>query len=150
MPTVRTDREVIENRLVTVRRTVDCLGALGAVSVQRLADQPSIGLVIERDLWLIRDMASAIDVTIASMRGYPRSAGVYDATVRAGVIDDALAARLEPADGPHHVLLQLCLDTEPGEVEDVVSSAVSAFREYARLATEWNSLDQSCAVSTPS
>jgi hypothetical protein len=143
--TTRTDHEVIENKLVTIGRTVEALNALGAVSVERLAEQPSIGLVIERDLWLIRDLAQSIETIIARLHADVASLNSYGATVRAGVIDHALAERLEPDDGPYHVLVQLCLDSDPNEVAVVVNAAVTAFREYVRLLTSWNADDRAQA-----
>jgi uncharacterized protein YutE (UPF0331/DUF86 family) len=59
-------------------------------------------------------------------------AAAFGAAERAGVIDARVAASLTPPDGPHHVLVQLYLDTEPERVAAVVSAAVSGYQQYVR------------------
>ena len=57
-------------------------------------------------------------------------AAAFGAAARAGLIDERLAVALAPPDGPHHLLVQQYLDTEPERVAGVVSDAVAAYREY--------------------
>ena len=64
-------------------------------------------------------------------------AAALGAAVRAGLIDADLAAALAPADGPHHVQVQLYLDTEPERVAAVVSAAVAGYQEYVSRVAAW-------------
>jgi uncharacterized protein YutE (UPF0331/DUF86 family) len=106
------DREAVRNQLVTMRNAVDQLSAAGPLDRARLADDPASGLVVERLLALLADLAFDIS--------------------RAGLIDERLAVTLAPLDGPHHLLVQQYLDTEPERVAGVVADAVAAYREYVR------------------
>ena len=135
------DTEPVERRLITMRRSVGQLGALGPVGRGRLDRDPAAGLVIERVLALLADLAFEINCQVAAALGdVPKTpAAAFAAAARAGLIDERLAAALTPPDGPHHVLVQLYLDTEPERVAGVVSAAVAGYREYVRQATAWTS-----------
>ena len=129
------DADPVERRLVTMRRSVGQLAALGPVGRGRLASDPACGLVIERVLALLAELAAEINVEVAEavLGERPRTPGAcLEAAERAGMIDARLAAALTPPDGPHHVLVQLYLDTEPDQVAAVVSAAVSCYRQYVR------------------
>jgi hypothetical protein len=68
----------------------------------------------------------------------PRTPGAaFDAVGRVGVLDPELAAALAPPDGPHHVLLQLSLDTDPDEAAAVVRTALTGYRTYVHQVTSW-------------
>lgn len=133
--------EPVERRLITMRRSVEQLGALGPVGRGRLDRDPAAGLVIERVLALLADLAFEINCQVAAALGEaPETpAAAFGAAARAGLIDERLAAALIPPDGPYHVLVQLYLDTEPERVAGVVSAAVAGYREYVRQATAWTS-----------
>lgn len=98
--------ERIENKLRTMQLSVDKLAALGAVGPDRLASEPAIGLAIERNLSLLLDLAMDIGTS--------------------------LPTRLCPEEGPYHVQVQLCLDTEPERVAGLVRSAVEVYGDYLR------------------
>ena len=138
---VTVDRAAIEHRLITMRKSVVQLDSLGRLDSARLADDPGTGLAVERVLALLNDLAFAINrhVSAGVLSEAPplTPAASFGAAERAGLIDAELAAALAPADGPHHVLVQLCLDAEPGEVAAVVSAARSGYREYVRQVTDW-------------
>ncbi|WP_262060160.1 hypothetical protein [Streptomyces sp. STR69] len=138
------DRASIEHRLITVRKSVGQLDGLGALDSARLAADPGAGLVIERILALLYDLAAAVnrEVSTAVLGGQPTSpAASFGAAEKAGMIDAELAGALAPADGPHHVLVQLCLDTEPEQVPAIVDAARSGYREYVRQVTDWITAD---------
>ncbi|WP_328675148.1 HepT-like ribonuclease domain-containing protein [Streptomyces sp. NBC_00343] len=138
---VTVDRAAIEHRLITLRKAVVQLDSLGRLDGARLANDPGTGLAVERVLALLNDLAFAINRHVsAGVLGAapPRTpAASFGAAERAGLIDAELAAALAPADGPHHVLVQLYLDAEPEEVAAVVSAARSGYREYVRQVTGW-------------
>jgi hypothetical protein len=104
------DREAVRNRLATMSGAVDQLSAAGPLDPARLARDPASGLVVERLLALLADLASEIN--------------------RAGLIDERPAVAPGSVDGPYHLLVQLYLDTEPERVASVVADAVAAYREY--------------------
>ena len=138
------DRAAIEHRLITMRKSVGQLDTLGALDSARLAGDPGAGLVIERILALLDDLAAAInrEVSTALSGEPPRTpAAAFGAAGKAGMIDAGLAGALAPADGPHHVLVQLCLDTEPEKVAAIVDAARSGYREYVRQVTDWITAD---------
>jgi uncharacterized protein YutE (UPF0331/DUF86 family) len=137
--TARSRTEAVERRLVTMRRSVGQLGDLGPVGRERLDRDPAAGLVIERLLALLADLAFEINRQVAAALGdVPATpATAFAAAARAGLIDERLAAALMPPDGPYHVLVQLYLDTEPERVGGVVSAAVAGYREYVRQVTRW-------------
>lgn len=141
------DRAAIEHRLITMRKSVVQLDSLGRLDGARLENDPGTGLALERVLALLNDLALAVNRQVcAGVLGEvpPQTpAASFGAAERAGLIDAGLAAALAPADGPHHVLVQLCLDAEPEEVAAVVSAARSGYREYVRQVTDW------IAESTP-
>lgn len=128
------DGEAVRNRLVTMRNSVGQLSAAGPLDRAQLACDPASGLVVERLLALLADLAFEINRQAAASLGQaPESpAAALGAAARAGLIDERLAVALAPLDGPHHLLVQQYLDTEPERVAGVVSDAVAAYREYVR------------------
>lgn len=134
------DRGSIEHRLITMRRSLGQLDSLGPVGRTRLESDPGAGLAIERILALLTDLAVTINRRVArAVSGEePRTpAASFGAAAKAGMIDAQLAAALAPPEGPHNVLVQLYLDTEPEEVAAVVSEARSGYGEYVRQVTDW-------------
>ena len=128
------DREAVRGRLATMRNAVDQLSAAGPLDRARLAWDPASGLAVERLLALLADLAVDINRQAAAALGEAPEppAATLAAAVRAGLIDERLAMALTPPDGPHHLLVQQYLDTEPERVAGVVSDAVAAYREYLR------------------
>ena len=140
------DRQAVENRLVTMVKSVGQLGAPGPLDRGRLARDPASGLVVERVLALLADLAFEVNrlVAAAVLGETPETgAAAFGAAERAGMIDAQVAAALTPPDGPHHVLVQLYLDTEPEQVAGVVSAAVAAYREYVSQVTRWTAARRS-------
>jgi uncharacterized protein YutE (UPF0331/DUF86 family) len=134
------DREAVENRLVTMRKSVGQLGAPGPLDRGRLARDPASGLVVERVLALLADLAFEVNCRVAAavLDEKPETgAAALGAAERSGVIDARVAAALAPPDGPHHVLVQLYLDAEPERVAGVVSAATAAYAEYVRQVAGW-------------
>jgi uncharacterized protein YutE (UPF0331/DUF86 family) len=135
------DRASIEHRLITMRKSVVQLDSLGRLDSARLEHDPGTGLAIERVLALLNDLAFAINrhVSEAVLGEVPPQtpAASFGTVERAGMIDPELAVVLAPADGPHNVLVQLYLDTEPEEVAAVVAAARDGYREYVRQVTDW-------------
>jgi uncharacterized protein YutE (UPF0331/DUF86 family) len=134
------DRQAVENRLVTMRRSVGQLGAPGPLDRGRLARDPASGVVVERVLALLAGLAFEVNrqVAAAVLSETPETdAAAFGAAARAGVIDARVAAALAPPDGPHHVQVQLYLDAEPERVASVVSAAVAGYQEYVRQVTCW-------------
>jgi uncharacterized protein YutE (UPF0331/DUF86 family) len=128
------DRDAVRNRLVTMRNSVGQLTAAGPLDRARLACDPSGGLVVERMLALLADLAFEINrqAAVALAEAPESPAAAFGAAARAGLIDERLAMALTPPDGPHHLLVQQYLDTEPERVAGVVSDAVAAYQEYVR------------------
>ena len=126
-------------RLVTIRNSVDQLDAAGPIDRARLDRDSASGMVVERMLALLGDLAFQVNRRAAAALGEaPESpAAALGAAARAGLIDERLVAALAPPDEPHHLLVQQYLDTEPQRVAGVVSDAVAAYREYVRQVTAW-------------
>ncbi|XUL93706.1 hypothetical protein ACQ86D_49715 [Streptomyces galilaeus] len=142
------DRASIEHRLITMRKSVGQLDSLGALDSARLTADPGAGLVIERILALLYDLAVAINRAALSGQR-PGTSTSFGAAEKAGMIDTELATALEPAEGPHHVLVQLCLDTEPEKVPAIVDAARSGYREYVRQVTDWIAAGQPVRTAIP-
>ncbi|MER5185292.1 hypothetical protein ABT009_44665 [Streptomyces sp. NPDC002896] len=133
------DRGSIEHRLITMRRSLAQLDALGPVDRACLDGDPATGLVVERILALMADLAFGINCHVAAAVSgeAPKTfAASFRVAENVGMLDERPAAALLLPDGPH-VLVQLCLDTEPDEVAAVVSAAGSGYREYLRQAASW-------------
>ncbi|MEV6544104.1 hypothetical protein [Streptomyces sp. NPDC051665] len=145
---VAVDRASIEHRLITMRKSVVQLDSLGALDSARLVSDPGAGLVIERILALLHDLALAINrhvsEAVSGEAPPPIPAASFGAAGRAGMIDAELATALTLADDPHHVLVQLYLDTEPEEVVAVVAAALAGYREYVRQVTDWIAVHPGC------
>ena len=136
----RLDKGPIEHRLITMRKSIGQLESAGPVNVTRLAENPATGLVVERILAILDDLAQAInrDVGAVVLGERPKtSAASFRAAQKSGLIDPALADTLVPEDGPHHVLVQLHLDSAPEAIEAIVDSAISGYREYVRQVSDW-------------
>ncbi|PVX63327.1 UNVERIFIED_ORG: uncharacterized protein YutE (UPF0331/DUF86 family) [Nocardia globerula] len=136
----RLDRGFVEHRLITMRRAVGQLVGVGSLDRERLEIDPAIGLVLERILALLVELAVAINNhVLESVLGEvpQKSADSFGAAEKAGMIDAELATALVPPEGPHNVLLQLYMDTEPEEVAAVVSAATSGYEEYVQQVTRW-------------
>lgn len=105
-----------------------------------LESDPETGLVVERILALLIDLVFAIGrhISAAVSGDEPQApAALFGAAEKAGRIDAEPTTALAPPDGPHNVLVQLYLDTEPEEVTAVVSAALSGYREYVRQVADW-------------
>ncbi|MFF0814672.1 hypothetical protein ACFYVR_05880 [Rhodococcus sp. NPDC003318] len=138
--TPRSDAERIDHILITMRRTLAQLEGIGPVDLELLEVNPTAGLVIERVLANLGDMAFDINCHVSrAMSGTaPETfAESCEAAVEFGLIDAELASALMPAEGPYHVAMQLYLDREPVKVEAVVGDALSAFQEFERRAQQW-------------
>lgn len=136
----RLDRASVEHRLITMRKAIGQLDAVGPVDRARLERHPPTGLGAERILALLDDLAFAINTQVcAAVLGEvpPTSAASFGAAEKAGLIDAELANRLVPSEGPHYVLLQLYLDSEPDEVAAVVADALNGYGEYVRQVSGW-------------
>ncbi|MFE4499158.1 HepT-like ribonuclease domain-containing protein [Rhodococcus sp. NPDC056743] len=123
-----------------MRRAVGQLVGVGSLDCERLEIDPATGLVLERILALLVDLAVTINNHVAeSLLGEvpQKSADSFGAAEKAGMIDAELATALVPSEGPHNVLLQLYMDTEPEEVAAVVSAATSGYAEYVQQVTRW-------------
>lgn len=136
----RSDTERIDHILITMRRALGQLEGVGPVDACLLEQNSTAGLVIERVLANLTEMAFDINSHVArAMAGLTpvTFSESCEYAVRFGLVDDELAAALMPADGPYHVAMQLYLDTEPAQVESVVASALSAFQEFERRTIAW-------------
>ena len=60
------DRQAVENRLVTMVKSVGQLGAPGPLDRGRLARDPASGLVVERVLALLADLAFEVNRQVAA------------------------------------------------------------------------------------
>lgn len=97
-------------------------------------------MTVERVLALLAELASDVNrlVAMAVLNETPDTESTaFAAAERAGLIDARVAADLSPQDGPHYVLVQLHLDTEPERVAAVVSATVGGYAEYVRQVTAW-------------
>ncbi|MBP2367731.1 hypothetical protein [Pseudonocardia parietis] len=138
--TVEIDRAAVEHRLMTIRKGIDQLESLGPLGGARFENDPTTGLVVERILALLVDLAHLINRHAAEvvLGVTPRTCEAsFGAAAKAGMIEESLAADLAPMDGPHHVLMQLSLDTEPEEAAAVVAGALTGYAEYVRQVAEW-------------
>lgn len=138
--TPRPDWGSVAHQLITMRKSVGQLDALGPVDRAQLDRDPATGLVVERILALLADLAFAINsqLSAAVLGAVPRApAAALGAVEKAGIIDARLAKDLVPQDGPHHLLVQLYLDSEPDRVAAVVSAALSGYGEYVRQLDHW-------------
>ncbi|WP_285480177.1 hypothetical protein [Amycolatopsis sp. NBRC 101858] len=130
------DRPAMAHRLITMRRSITQLESLGPIDGNRFARDSTAGLVIERVLALLADLAFAVNCAVVPSA--PRTpAESFEAACRIGLIDAEVAAALAPVEGPHHVLMQLSLDVEPDEAAAVVSRALAGYREYVRQVAGW-------------
>lgn len=133
-------RSAVEHRLFTMRKAVQALETLGDLQGDRLREDPTAGLAIERNLALLVDLAFAINrqVSEAVLGEVPPSPGAaFGAAERAGMLDAKLAGTLAPLDDPHHILFQLSLDSEPDDAAAVMRAALAGYTEYVRQVTGW-------------
>ncbi|MFD1812607.1 hypothetical protein [Rhodococcus gannanensis] len=134
----RSDTERVVHVLTTMRRALLQLEGIVPVDAELLERNSTAGLVIERVLANLMDMVFDVNCHVS---GRGRTSGSFekscDAAIAAGLIDRELADALLPSEGPHHVVMQLSLDTEPELVEIVVARALVAFQEYERRAAGW-------------
>lgn len=89
---------------------------------------PDLGLVAERILelvWVPADQVTA------------QTVGSYAEAVRGGMLDEAVAATVDSADGPPRVQLQLTLDADPEEAAAVVERCRTGYAEYIRQVERW-------------
>ena len=135
-PTV--DRAPIEHRLITMRKGIERLESLGALPGSRLRDDPSVGLVLERILWMLDDLACAINNQVSGA-ACATSGASFRAAHQAGLVDAGLVSTLASLDGPPHLLLQLSLDADADEAAAVVRAARAGYQEYVRRVTGWMS-----------
>ena len=127
---VSPDLTTLERRLATMRKAIGQLEALGPLRGARLASEAATGVVVERILALLLDLAVAINREALGATSFAEAGA-------AGLISPDVAAALAPDDGPHHVLLQLTLDVEPDEAAAVVAAALAAYQEYVRQVSRW-------------
>lgn len=133
-------QESVANKLITMRKSIGQLESLGPVNGERLESIPQIGLVAERILTLLHDLAFEINTQTAAavLDDCPRTAAAaFRAAAKAGVIDNRLTARFTALDEPHHVLFQLQLDSEPADAAAVACEALDAFARYTEQVSCW-------------
>lgn len=132
-----TDHASVEHRLITMRKAIGQLESLGPLSGERLGNDTTAGLVVERILALLADLAFAINCEV-SRSGRPETvAASFSVAGAAGLVDADVVSALTPVEGPHHVLMQLSLDAEPDEAAVVVAGALAGYSEYVRQVTAW-------------
>jgi hypothetical protein len=135
---VSPDLTTLERRLATMRRAIGQLEALGPLRGARLTSDTTTGLVVERILALLLDLAVAINrEALGASAAAGTGAASFAEAGAAGLISRDVAAALTPDDGPHHVLLQLTLDVEPDEAAAIVAAALAAYQEYVRQVSRW-------------
>ncbi|MBD0735125.1 hypothetical protein BGM09_19215 [Streptomyces sp. CBMA29] len=137
------DKNAIEHRLITMRKSIERLESAGRLSVACLDRDPATGAAVERMLAILDNLAFAINRHVAWVvlgQAPSTSAASFGAAREAGLVDERLATALAPEEGPHNVLVQLHLDSEPEAIEAIVSDAMSGYREYARQVAEWAGL----------
>lgn len=135
---VSPDLTTLERRLATMRKAIGQLEALGPLRGARLASEAATGVVVERILALLLDLAVAINrEALGASAPAGTGAASFAEAGAAGLISPDVAAALAPDDGPHHVLLQLTLDVEPDEAAAVVAAALAAYQEYVRQVSRW-------------
>jgi hypothetical protein len=137
-------RAAVAHLLFTLRKALGQLESLGDLKGERLAADPSAGLVIERILSQLAELAYTVNGAAAGTpvhRDPYAFTGLFAGTVHAaraaGLVDAELAARLLPDDAPHHVALQLTLDVDPEAAAAVVADGVATYREYIRQVAAW-------------
>jgi hypothetical protein len=138
---VSPDLTTLERRLATMRKAIGQLEALGPQRGARLTTDTTTGLVVERILALLLDLAVAINREAVGAPAAGTSAASFAEAGAAGLISRDVAAALTPDDGPHHVQLQLTLDVEPDEAAAVVAAALAAYQEYVRQVSRWLVID---------
>ncbi|MBY8860973.1 hypothetical protein K7711_31170 [Nocardia sp. CA2R105] len=133
-------QESVANKLITMRKSIGQLESLGPVNGVRLESIPQIGLVAERILTLLHDLAFEINTQTAAafLSDSPHTAtAAFRAATKAGVIDAALTARFTSADEPHHTRFQLCLDIDPADAAKIACDGLSAYGQYTEQVSCW-------------
>lgn len=138
------DLDAIEYRLISMRKSIGQLESFGSLTEGLLAEAPQVGLVAERIMYYLTDLAYEINCMVARVHLDRSPQSVQDSTeasfaqaVEAGLIDAELASRLHPEDGPHHFLLQRFLDGGPTTVESLITEGLTAFAQYTLRVEEW-------------
>ncbi|WP_024796514.1 HepT-like ribonuclease domain-containing protein [Tomitella biformata] len=134
------DLAALEHRVITMQKMIAQLVGFGDLGREQLDSNPAAGLVIERMLALLVELAFDVNSHVAGVVSgeAPRTfAESFGAAGRAGLIDVRLAAALAPVDGPHHVQVQLYMDTDPAEVGAVVSAVTAGYQDYLLQVGEW-------------
>ncbi len=138
--TTLSKQESVANKLNTMRKSIGQLESLGPVNGARLQGIPQIGLVAERILTLLHDLAFEINTQTAAafLDGSPRTAtDAFRAAARAGVIDAQLATRFTSLDEPHHIEFQLRLDIDPADAAKIACDGMSAYGQYTAQVSCW-------------
>lgn len=136
----RPDAERIDHILLTLRRALAQLEGIVPVNAELLERNSTAGLVVERVLANLVEMAFGINSHSTRVMSGRKPDSFRESclcAVEFGMIDPDLAAALVPADGLPHIAMQLCLDAEPEQVESVVDRTLSAYQEYERQVIEW-------------
>lgn len=127
-----------------MRRSVGQPDTLGPVNPRTPGARPGHRARRRPDPRAPYDLAVAINRQVAAgaLGTVPRtSADWFSAAAEAGMIAAKPAAVLAPPDGPHHVLVQLCMDADPDDVTAIVAAALSGYEEYVRQVAYWTAAD---------
>lgn len=143
------EARAIERKLITMQTAVDKLASLRSVDLHTVAESPGIHVAVERNLSLLDDLARGVSGLVSALGSRPPHSGedLFLAATRAGVIDAAVAASLTPPAGAFHVQVQVCMDSEPETVAQIVATAEAAYAEFVRQVADWTGANSEASGS---
>lgn len=129
------DIDSVRARLVTMRRLLDHLVALGPVTRERLERDFAVQLQVERVLTQVVTLATEVNSHV-SVRVSGRAPADLRSSFReladAGWIDRELAVRLQDSTGLRNVLTHEYVSVDLGIVASAVPLVVEGYCEYIR------------------
>lgn len=134
------DRDVVQVRLRLMDELLGDLDGAGEITPERLRGDRLLRHAVERILSQLVDLAVSVNghvsVTVAGRAPQDyRSSFALAADV--GLIDPALAGRLQPSVGLRNVLAHEYVDVDLARVAEASSLALTDYREYVRRASAW-------------
>lgn len=135
-----TQLAAVRRKLITMETSVHKVSSHAAAGLDRARGAPGIHVAVERNLWLLDDLARDVSLLVACMpahRGDRHGGAPFEAAVACGALGPSMVRRLSPNAGPHHLQMQFCMDTDPHLIPSLLDDAVSAYRDFVEQISGW-------------
>lgn len=120
---------------------LDLVDGLGAITEDRLREDPVVRLALERIVTQLVETAASINAHLGATLGLANASGGYresfELAASAGAMTEALAERLKPSAGLRNILVHNYLKLDLGILAESADLVRTGYREYVHSVATW-------------